>query len=96
MDANVLETQVWLNKTYVKVKGWEPLLEDGVTGWETIYGLRRGLQHELGISPVASGFGETTKSKFVTQVGRIDAKTTNQRLLKLLAGSLWCTKATGV
>lgn len=96
MDANVLETQVWLNKTYRNVAGWDLLLEDGVTGWETIYGLRRGLQHELGISPVTSGFGDLTKSRFISQVGRIDVKTTNQRLLKLVSGSLWCKGYWGV
>ncbi|MHC9537802.1 hypothetical protein ACVQ8P_08415 [Dellaglioa sp. BT-FLS60] len=28
----------------------------------TIYSLREGLQHELGLSPVAEGFGEQTEA----------------------------------
>ncbi|MCL2735758.1 MAG: DUF1906 domain-containing protein [Propionibacteriaceae bacterium] len=90
MDFMVKQTQQWLNATYATAQGWIPLVEDGETGWNTIYGLRMGLQHELGISPVATGFGPATTSSFQTRIGRIDAATTSQNILRLLSGSLWC------
>lgn len=94
-DAMVKATQQWLNTTYKAVDGWVPLSEDGNTGWNTIYGLRRGLQHELGISPVSSGFGATTISAFTSRIGKIDMSTTSQNILHLVSGSLWCKGFTG-
>ena len=90
MDEMVKQTQEWLNAEYGPVGGWVTLKEDGNTGWDTIYGLRRGLQTELGISPVAAGFGPATTSAFVSQIGQIDAGTTSVNLLRLLSGALWC------
>lgn len=90
MDLQVQAVQEWLNDTYGKVSGWQSLDEDGVTGWATIYGLRRALQTELGISPVSSGFGDATTRGYVTKIGRIDKTTTNERLLRILSAALWC------
>lgn len=90
MDQQVKNTQVWLNQTYGSVDGWVSVDENGLTGWDTVYGLRMGLQHELGISPVASGFGPVTTAAFIDQIGQIDASTTSQNLVKLVSGSLWC------
>ena len=50
MDERVKEVQVWLNKTYKGVNGFEKAPENGRTGWATVYSLREALQHELGIS----------------------------------------------
>ncbi|MFT9231315.1 MAG: glycoside hydrolase domain-containing protein [Bifidobacterium sp.] len=94
-DAMVLATQQWLNATYGSVDGWVSLAEDGNTGWNTIYGLRRGLQHELGISPVSSGFGTATTAAFTAKIGKIDASTTSQNVLRLVSGSLWCKGYSG-
>ncbi|WP_329002422.1 DUF1906 domain-containing protein [Kribbella sp. NBC_00709] len=90
MDAQVLAAQQWLNATYGGVAGWVPLEEDGNTGWSVMYGLRRGLQTELGISPVTSGFGPATTAAYNAQIGRIDDATTSVNLLKLLSAALWC------
>lgn len=62
MDERVKEVQVWLNKTYKGVNGFEKAPENGRTGWATIYSLREALQHELGISTLGQGFGDMTKS----------------------------------
>lgn len=94
-DAMVLATQQWLNAAYGSVDGWVSLAEDGNTGWNTIYGLRRGLQHELGISPVSSGFGTANTAAFTTKIGKIDASTTSQNVLRLVSGSLWCKGYSG-
>ncbi|MFF0343495.1 glycoside hydrolase domain-containing protein [Kribbella sp. NPDC004875] len=86
----VLAAQQWLNATYGGVAGWVPLEEDGMTGWSVMYGLRRALQAELGITPVSSGFGPATTAAYVAQVGRIDANTSWVNLLTILSAALWC------
>lgn len=91
MDTQILATQKWLNATYGAVVGWVKVNENGLTGWDVIYGLRRGLQRELGISPVASGFGDATRAAFVSKIGRITPTSpTPPNVLRLLNGSLWC------
>ncbi len=90
MDVQVAATQEWLNATYAGVAGWVRLEVDGRTGWSTIYGLRRGLQHELGISPVASGFGPETTRRFTAQIGSIRDDSIPQNTLLLLSGAMWC------
>ncbi|WP_162933765.1 hypothetical protein [Actinomyces lilanjuaniae] len=77
--------------------GWVPLEQDGQTGWATIYGLRRALQHELGVSPLSSGFGPATTAAFQERVGRIDSQATvSENILRVLSGALWCKGRTGV
>lgn len=62
-DVKVLEAQQWVNHTYQDVPGYEPVEEDGKTGWQTMYALTMGLQYELGISPVVANFGPGTLSR---------------------------------
>ncbi|RJF40472.1 DUF1906 domain-containing protein [Actinomyces sp. 2119] len=96
-DPQVFGTQRWLNETYSGVTGWVPLEQDGQTGWATIYGLRRALQHELGVSPLSSGFGPATTAAFQERVGRIDSQATvSENILRVLSGALWCKGRTGV
>ena len=91
MDARILLAQNWLNTTYGSRAGWVKLEENGLTGWETIYGLRRGLQAELGISPVTSGFGPATTAAFTSKIRSINATSpTSANVLRLLSGALWC------
>ena len=91
MDIAIQNTQKWLNQTYGLVPGWVPVSETGMTGWDTIYGLRRALQSEIGISPVASGFGDATIAAFKSRIGRIDiSSNTPRNILKILSGGLWC------
>lgn len=97
MDPQILSTQKWLNNTYRSAAGWVPVSENGSTGWDVIYGLRRGLQSELGISPVSSGFGDATTSTFLSKVGRIDsASPTKKNILSILSGGLWCKGKEGI
>lgn len=53
MDEMVLAVQQWLNRTYTGRTGYNPVTENGKTGWETMYGLTRALQIELGIATPA-------------------------------------------
>jgi peptidoglycan hydrolase-like protein with peptidoglycan-binding domain len=96
MDPQVQDSQRWLNSTYGGASGWVRVDEDGVTGWATIYALRRALQAELGLSPVQSGFGTETTSAFTAEIGRIDGGTTSQNLLRILSACLWCKGYPGV
>lgn len=97
MDSQILAAQEWLNSTYAGRSGWVDVPEDGMTGWSTIYGLRRGLQAELGISPLSSGFGAQTTAQFVSQIGQIDASSdTPANILRILSGALFCKGYPGI
>lgn len=66
-DPYVYNAQVWLNDTYRKYTSngrYEEVLENGKTTWDTIYGLIRALQIELGIEETADNFGEGTEQAF--------------------------------
>ena len=69
MDIAVLKVQKWLNKTYGDVPKFGSVPEDGHTGWATIYGLRKGLQYEFGISELDDGFGDLTIAACNENVG---------------------------
>ncbi|MED0773607.1 glycoside hydrolase domain-containing protein [Bacillus siamensis] len=89
MDEMVLETQQWLNETYKGRHGYNKVPENGKTGWDTIYGLTRALQIELGISEPADNFGPTTQRLFKPLKKQApDSKPTNMNYI--LQGALWC------
>ena len=88
MDEQVKKTQEWLNKTYKNVSGYQKVTENGQTGWPTIYALREGLQHEVGISPVASGFGEATENAVSKVLGKLKNGYSGN-LVKLIQGAFW-------
>lgn len=89
VDEMVLITQQWLNDTYSGKHGYNPLEESGKTGWDTIYGLTRALQIELGISEPADNFGPTTQRLFKPLKRQApDSKPSNMNFI--LQGALWC------
>ncbi|MEH6972267.1 glycoside hydrolase domain-containing protein [Bacillus sp. JJ675] len=89
MDQMVLKTQEWLNKTYSGKHGYNKVKENGKPSWETIYGLTRALQIELGIAEPADNFGPATESKFVPlKKQKKTEKPTN--LNYILQGAFWC------
>lgn len=89
MDEMVLETQQWLNETYKGRHGYNKVPENGKTGWDTIYGLTRALQIELGISEPADNFGPTTQRLFKPLKKQApDSKPANMNYI--LQGALWC------
>ncbi len=55
-DPMVFYTQRWLNQEYGSVSGFGSVPENGRTGWDTVYGLLRALQHELGITSLSNNF----------------------------------------
>lgn len=89
-DEMVLETQQWLNKTYGSVDGFGTITEDGITGWGTIYGLIKGLQHELGITGLVDNFGPTTQTDFDKIASSINAKYSNHNIIYIIQGGFWC------
>lgn len=88
-DPMVYLTQKWLNQEYRNVSGFGSVPENGKTGWDTVYGLLRALQHELGITSLADSFGPTTSNLYAKNpLSRQDGVTNRQ--FAILQGALWC------
>ncbi len=88
-DEMVYLTQRWLNQEYGDVEGFGTVTVDGKTGWNTVYGLLRALQYELGITELANSFGATTTSLYEQNIlCRNDGKT--DRKYAILQCALWC------
>lgn len=75
-DAMVYLTQRWLNQEYGDVPGFGYVTEDGRTGWDTVYGLTRALQVELGITDLADNLAQL-QSAFIVRIC-CDARTVSQ------------------
>ena len=89
MNANVLAAQRWVNATYTGVAGYNRITEDGSAGWQTMYALTRGLQHELGLSALSDSFGPATLAALSTH-GPIGPGETNQNLVKIVQCAAYC------
>ncbi|MDE6926767.1 MAG: hypothetical protein K2P59_16215, partial [Acetatifactor sp.] len=105
MDTMVLKTQQYLNTMYGGKAGYNPVTEDGLTGWSTIYALTRAFQIELGLSSPADNFGNATTAAFKQQYPNgIVQQTANDpatsRVYAIIQGALWCkgysTGASGI
>lgn len=59
MAEDIELIQKYLNNTYGSESLWEPLLEDGITGWGTVRGITRALQLEIGGLVVDGVFGDS-------------------------------------
>lgn len=88
-DPMVYLTQKWLNQEYGNVPGFGSVPENGRTGWDTVYGLVRALQHELGITSLADNFGPTTERLYAQNPLRRQDGVTNRKFA-ILQGALWC------
>lgn len=95
MDPWVLKSQQWMNSNYRAVSGYQPVTEDGVPGWGTMYGLTRALQHELGIASLSNSFGNATVAAFTSKLGQITSKTGNKKVTGLLQCAMWCKGYSG-
>jgi peptidoglycan hydrolase-like protein with peptidoglycan-binding domain len=89
-DERVRDVQKWLNSTYGPRPGFSPVDQDGSTGWQTMFGLTRALQLELGISALSDTFGPTTMSNLVSQYGTIGPNTKAGNVIRILQCALWC------
>lgn len=88
-DPMVFYTQRWLNQEYGNVSGFGSVPETGKTGWDTVYGLLRALQHELGITSLSNNFGPSTSSLYSqNQLSRNDGVT--DKKYAILQCALWC------
>ncbi len=88
-DPMVYLTQVWLNQQYGDVSGFGSVTENGKTGYDTVNGLLRALQHELGITALANSFGPATTEKYSQNIlCRADGVT--NKMYAILQGALWC------
>ncbi|WP_308805867.1 glycoside hydrolase domain-containing protein [Atopobium minutum] len=94
-DPMVLRTQQWLNKTYGNNSNFGSVKESGSTGWDTIYGLIRALQIELGITSTANNFGPGTQSRFKARYPNgindtVLAQAPTSNIYSIVQGALWC------
>lgn len=94
-DPYVYNVQVWLNMSYGNDERYNIVSEDGYIGWETIYGLTRALQIELGITNTADNFGPSTESHFNQQfpngiVQQADEDETESNIYAIIQGALLC------
>lgn len=100
VDPRVLEVQQYLNATYGPAAGsqWIIVPETGRTGWSTMYGLTRALQHELGIATLSNNFGNGTLSALAAQYPQISTTTTSPdpataakiaRVVRIVQGGLY-------
>lgn len=88
-DETVRLTQKWLNQQYGDVEGFGSVTVNGKTGWDTVYGLLRALQYEMGITDLANSFGTATTEKYKENIlSRNDGVTDNK--YAILQGALWC------
>lgn len=94
-DIKVQETQNWLNTTYGGHSQWTNLDEDGKIGWQTIFGLIRGLQIELGITTLSDNFGDGTMSALKSQHPVISPTTSKVNVRRLAQCALWCQGYSG-
>lgn len=88
-DQLVLDTQQWLNSTYGDVAGFGSVPENGLTGWDTIYGLTRGLQYELGITDLVDNFGPTT-AKLFDEIADDIVPGYSGNIAYIIQGGFWC------
>lgn len=88
-DPMVYLTQKWLNQEYSDVPGFGTVVVNGNTGWDTIYGLLRALQHELGITTLANSFGPTTSSLYSQNLLHRQDGVFNRKFA-ILQAALWC------
>lgn len=91
----VLETQKWLNRTYGNDNRYVVITEDGLTGWETIYGLLRAFQIELGMSETGISFGPNTKQKMTERFPngiqqQTEGASESDNIYSIIQGALWC------
>jgi peptidoglycan hydrolase-like protein with peptidoglycan-binding domain len=93
-DLWVMNSQKWLNSTYAAVSGVPRVVEDGITGWGTMYALTRALQHELGITALSDTFGPTTQTTYSSKVGSVSSAT-KPKIIGILQCALWCKGYTG-
>lgn len=88
-DPMVYYVQRWLNQQYGHVSGFGSVTENGKTGTNTINGLIRAMQIELGIKDLADNFGPTSQNLYgKAPLKRQDGVTNNK--FAILQGALWC------
>ena len=88
-DEMVYYVQKWLNQTYGNDSRFNLVNENGKTGWNTINGLIRAMQIELGIQNTADNFGPSSQKLYgQNPLKRQDGVSDNK--YAILQCALWC------
>ena len=85
IDEMVLVVQRWLNTTYKNDSRFNKVEENGKTGWDTIYGLRRALQIEIDLPEGSDSFGPKTYDNCPNINWGEESN-----LVFIVQGGLWC------
>lgn len=85
IDEMVLVVQKWLNTTYGNDSRFNKVEENGKTGWDTIYGLRRALQIEIDLPEGSDSFGPQTYENCPNINWGEESN-----LVFIVQGGLWC------
>ena len=93
-DELVLETQKWLNKTYGDVEGFGHVDPSGLTGWDTVYGLIRAAQHEMGITGLVDNWGPTSQNYWESQFANKFKVGYTHNVVKIVKGAFWAKGVT--
>lgn len=94
VDQMVLKAQRWVNATYGSVSGYNPCVEDGYTGWDTMFALTRALQHELGVTALSDNFGPTTYA-LLSAYGPVGIGSSNMNMRTIAEAALYCKGYSG-
>lgn len=89
-DEMVLATQKWLNQTYGNVSGFGSVPENGKTGWDTVYGLIRAAQHEMGIAGLVNNWGPGSRQKWDSKYRNNFKVGYKHNVVKILQGGFYC------
>ena len=90
MDIQIRDAQEWLNATYGARAGYNAVVADGQSGWQTMFALTRALQLELGITATSDAFGPTTMARLTAQYPSVGPSTSNTNILAIAQAGLWC------
>ncbi len=80
-DPYVLNVQKWVNSKFGDNVNYTEIVENGLTGWSTIYALLHGLQITLDVGSIANNFGDGTANafnSFIHENGNIQLRTKEQ------------------
>lgn len=89
-DEMVRIAQDLVNAYHTFVPGIPEVEDDGRTGWATMYGLTRCLQHELGITALSDNFGPTTLATLTSTYPSIDRSNGPEKIVRILQAAMYC------
>lgn len=89
-DEMILRAQRWVNSTYKGTPGFQPVQENGRTGWPTMYALTRALQIELGVPEPSDTFGPVTLDTLSRRFPVVNEGIRRANIIRIVQSGLYC------